>query len=57
MKRRKLITAGAACSVLAGARAAAEPVKPERYAPNEGEVLEVDTQAGEITSAWQKAIA
>lgn len=47
MRRRKLITAGAACLMLAGA--AAGPVKPERYAPNEGEVLELDVQAGEIT--------
>jgi Cu/Ag efflux protein CusF len=38
-----------ACLVLAGARAAAGPIKPERYAPNEGEVLEIDTQAQEIT--------
>ena len=36
----------AACLALAGMPAAAQP---ERFAPNEGRVLEVDARAGEIT--------
>jgi Cu/Ag efflux protein CusF len=36
----------AACLALAGTPAAAQP---ERFAPNEGRVLEVDARAGEIT--------
>ena len=38
-----------ACVALAAARAGAQPLEPERFAPNEGRVLEVDAQAGEIT--------
>ena len=39
----------AACLALAGMPAAAQQAQPERFAPNEGQVLEVDARAGEIT--------
>ena len=44
MKRRQFL--GAASLALAGMSAAAQA---ERFAPNEGRVLEVDARAGEIT--------
>ena len=47
MTRRQFIAA-AACLALART-AAAQPARPERFAPNEGRVLEVDAHAGEIT--------
>ena len=47
MTRRQFIAA-AACLALART-AAAQPATPERFAPNEGRVLEVDARAGEIT--------
>jgi len=35
--------------LLVAASAFAQPLQPERFAPNEGRVLEIDKDAGEIT--------
>ena len=46
MTRRLLIAVSLA---LAGTCAVAQPAKPPRFGPNEGQVMEVDKKAGEIT--------
>ena len=47
MRRRQFLAA--ACLALAAMPAAAQQAQPERFAPNEGRVLEVDARAGEVT--------
>ena len=48
MRRRQFLGAAGAWLLLAGAAAAADASKPAGFGPNEGEVLTVDRNAGEI---------